>query len=57
MTTNHASTSTKGLVVFRTLAEAVRYGFHEYARTEDGYLVRTRTSAGWALALVKEQGR
>ena len=54
MTTNYESASTRGIVVFRTLAEAVRYGFHEYARTNDGYLVRTRTSAGWALALVKE---
>jgi hypothetical protein len=57
MNTNYESAPTRGIVVFRTLAEAVRYGFHEYARTNDGYLVRTRTSAGWALALVKEQGR
>jgi hypothetical protein len=56
MTTNYESAAS-GIVVFPTLAEAVRYGFHEYARTSDGYFVRTRTSAGWALALVKEQGR
>lgn len=57
MTTNYGPDRAKGIVVFRSLAEAVRYGFHEYARTDDGYLVRTRTSAGWALALVKGHTR
>lgn len=53
MTSNYGPTSSKGIVVFPTLAEAVRYGFHEYERTDDGYVVRTRTSAGWAFALVR----
>jgi hypothetical protein len=53
MTTNYGSAHAKGIVVFRTLTDAVRYGFELYARTDDGYLVRTRTSAGWALALVE----
>jgi hypothetical protein len=53
MTTNYGSAHMKGVVVFRSLTEAVRYGFEPYAKTDDGYLVRTRTSAGWALALVK----
>ncbi len=42
-----------GLVVFPTLAAAVRAGFQIYDRTSDGgFIVRTRTPAGFALALV-----
>jgi len=41
-----------GVMVFNTLAEALRAGYQVYERTSDGYLVRTRTDAGWALALV-----
>jgi len=41
-----------GLMVFKTLADALRAGYQVYDRTADGYLVRTRTSAGWAIALV-----
>jgi len=39
-----------GLVEFRSIAEAIRAGYQVYDRTPDGYLVRTRTSNGWALA-------
>ena len=42
----------RGIVRFETLAEAVRAGFEAFDRTENGYLVRTRTAAGWALAIV-----
>ena len=42
----------EGLMVFRTLADALRAGYQVYDRTADGYLVRTRTSAGWAIAIV-----
>ncbi len=42
-----------GLIVFRSLTEALRAGFEVYDRTPTGYLVRTRTEAGWALALVE----
>jgi hypothetical protein len=42
-----------GLVVFRSLAEALRAGFEVYDRTPNGYVVRTRTEMGWALALVE----
>jgi hypothetical protein len=42
-----------GIVVFETLAEALRAGYQAFDRTEDGILVRTRTARGWALALVK----
>jgi hypothetical protein len=41
-----------GIVRFTSLSEAIHAGFQVYDRTSDGYLVRTRTSAGWALALV-----
>jgi hypothetical protein len=41
-----------GLVVFRSLSEALKAGFQIYDRTADGYLVRTQTSTGWAMALV-----
>jgi hypothetical protein len=41
-----------GIVVFRSLAEAIHAGFEVYDRTAEGYLVRMRTARGWALALV-----
>jgi hypothetical protein len=41
-----------GLTIFTSLAEALRAGFEIYDRTAEGYLVRTRTDAGWAMALV-----
>ena len=41
-----------GVMVFKSLADALRAGYQVYDRTSDGYLVRTRTSAGWAIALV-----
>jgi hypothetical protein len=41
-----------GLVVFKTLADALRAGYQVYDRTPEGYLVRTRTQNGWAMAIV-----
>jgi hypothetical protein len=41
-----------GLMVFKSLADALRAGFQIYDRTPEGYLVRTKTSSGWAMALV-----
>ncbi len=41
-----------GLVVFKSLALALRAGYQVYDRTADGYLVRVRTAGGWAMALV-----
>lgn len=41
-----------GIQVFKTLADALRAGYSVYDRTEHGYLVRTRTASGWAMALV-----
>jgi regulation of enolase protein 1 (concanavalin A-like superfamily) len=42
-----------GMMVFRSVQEAIRAGFEVYDRTSDGYLVRTKTARGWALALVR----
>lgn len=41
-----------GLVVFRSLEQAIRQGYQVYDKNAEGYLVRTRTANGWALALV-----
>jgi hypothetical protein len=41
-----------GIMVFTSLNEALRAGFAVYDRTSTGYLVRTRTTRGWALAVV-----
>ncbi len=41
-----------GLVIFKSLSEAIKAGYQVYDRTNDGYLVRTRTTAGWAIAIV-----
>jgi len=41
------------MLVFRSLADAIKAGFQVYDRTQTGYLVRTRTTGGWALAIVE----
>ena len=41
-----------GLMVFKSLTEALKYGFQVYDRTKDGYIVRIQTDAGWAMAVV-----
>lgn len=41
-----------GLMVFTSVSDALRAGYQVYDRTADGYLVRIRTTAGWAMALV-----
>ncbi len=43
----------QGLHIFDTLAQAISAGFSVYDRMPRGYLVRTRTSGGWALAIVE----
>jgi len=45
-----------GIIVFSSVDEALRAGFQVYDRTSYGYLVRTRTSRGWALAIVHAGG-
>ena len=44
-----------GIMVFDTLAEAIRLGFRVYDRMPDGYIVQRRTEAGLAFALVVER--
>lgn len=39
-----------GIVVFPSLAAALTADYQIFDRTPDGYLVRTKTAAGWALA-------
>jgi hypothetical protein len=43
----------QGVLTFSTVEEAVRAGFMVYDRTSTGYLVRTKTDGGWALAVVR----
>jgi hypothetical protein len=43
----------QGVLVFRTLADALRHGFAPFEKSPNGYLVRAHTDAGWALALVE----
>lgn len=43
-----------GLLVFRTVADALRAGFTVYDRTPDGYLVKRKNANGlWELAIVE----
>jgi hypothetical protein len=42
----------RGVMVFRSLPEALRAGFEPYEFTPNGCFVRGRTAAGWALAIV-----
>jgi hypothetical protein len=42
-----------GIVVFPSVSAAIAAGFEVYDRTPEGYLVRTKTARGWALALVR----
>jgi hypothetical protein len=42
-----------GILVFKTIDEAVKAGFHVIDRLEDGYLVRSRVENHWVLAVVK----
>lgn len=41
-----------GIVVFKSVREALTAGYQIYGKTEDGYLARMRTERGWALALI-----
>ena len=42
-----------GVVVFHSLAEAIKAGYQVLSANPEGYLVRTQTASGWALALVR----
>jgi len=43
----------QGVLVLKTMAEAIAAGFEFFDKTSDGYLVRKKTSQGWALAIVR----
>lgn len=43
----------QGLVVFKSLDEAIKAGYELYDRTPEIYLVRTKTAGGWALAFAR----
>jgi hypothetical protein len=45
----------QGLMVFSSVADAVRAGYRVYDRTRDGYIVRTNINGRWALAVVRAQ--
>lgn len=42
----------QGLLIIRSVADALAQGFEIFDRTSDGYLVRKKTDRGWALAIV-----
>ena len=42
-----------GILTFATLKVALDNGYQVYDRFANGYLVRTRTENGWALAIVE----
>jgi hypothetical protein len=49
-----------GIVEFESLTSALKLGFQVYDKTPTGYLVKTMTPKGWALAIVtltKEGGK
>jgi hypothetical protein len=41
------------MLVFHSLPDAIRAGYQIVEPTSSGYLVRIRTTGGWALALVE----
>ncbi len=50
-TLRSSSNRNAGILVFHSLAEALRAGYSVCDRTESGYRLRIRTAAGWAFAL------
>lgn len=40
------------MLVFRSLPDALKAGYQVYDRAATGYLIRTKTERGWALAIV-----
>jgi hypothetical protein len=44
--------SMQGIMIFRSLPEALNAGYHIFDRRADGYLMRTSTSRGYAFAMV-----
>ena len=45
----------QGLLVLKTMSDAIAQGFVFFDRTKDGvYVVRKMTPRGWALAIVQK---
>jgi hypothetical protein len=42
-----------GIIKFKSVRAALAAGYAIYDHTENGYLVRTRTKDGWAMAIVE----
>ncbi|HLW37178.1 MAG TPA: hypothetical protein VKR99_01990 [Candidatus Eremiobacteraceae bacterium] len=43
----------QGVLILRSMADALAQGFEFFDRTADGYIVRKKTPGGWALAIVR----
>ena len=43
----------RGMLVFRSIGEAQRAGFHVYDRTPTGFVARTNQNGRWATALIE----
>jgi hypothetical protein len=43
----------QGVLILRSMADAIAQGFEFFDRTSDGYIVRKKTPLGWALAIVR----
>ena len=44
----------QGIMIFKSMLEAVSSGFQYFDRTKGGFLVRKMTPAGWALAIARD---
>ena len=44
----------QGIMIFKSVGEAIHSGFEYFDKTEDGVLVRKKTPNGWALALARD---
>ena len=43
----------QGIMIFKSISEALSSGFQYFDRTKEGYLVRKMTPRGWALAIAR----
>lgn len=43
----------RGMLVFRSVGEALKAGFQIYDRTPNGYIARARIDGYWQMALIE----
>jgi Ca2+-binding EF-hand superfamily protein len=43
----------QGMIVFRSVGEALKAGFQIYDRTQNGYIARARIDGYWRMALIE----